>query len=118
MSEAEGVRISMEWNDSPENIVKTAGINDDFMLFAHSELKRFMDPYLPFLTGMLANGRVEIRRDCIHFTVPYAAGFYSGKRTPKTFYHPKATSQWDRKVIKNDGNRYFASLQSYIRGAK
>ncbi|MDR2046529.1 MAG: minor capsid protein [Clostridiales bacterium] len=107
-------------------------IDDGFMTFAHAELKRLSDKYVPFgyynkesvgakdkgQGGILAGSAIP-SAEYLEYAVPYAHYQYAGKvmnmRT-KTYTgaelqyttekHPLAGKEWDKAMIRSEGHTF------------
>ncbi len=90
-------------------------INNRTMLFAHSELYRLCDKYVPMQTGMLAQN-VEITPKYVRYVSPYASRMYYGVgfnfRKDK---HPLATAMWNKVAMETQRDKLTRSVEAYMR---
>lgn len=70
------VRINI--SDALRRLRKAAEPDDRLMLYAHTRLAAYCQPYVPMQTGTLAN-TVEITPTHIEYTAPYAHYQYMGE---------------------------------------
>lgn len=89
--------------------------NDRVRLFAHNELWRLCDKYVPMRTGTLA-GTVEITPDYVRYIVPYAARMYYGVgfRFSKE-KHALATALWDKVAMETQRDKLTRAVAAYMR---
>lgn len=89
--------------------------NDCVRLFAHNELWRLCDKYVPMRTGTLA-GTVEITPDYVRYIVPYAARMYYGVgfRFSKE-KHALATALWDKVAMETQRDKLTRAVAAYMR---
>lgn len=77
--------------------------------FTH-EMRRRMDPYVPFLNGPLKNTAVE-HEDSVEYTQPYAQ---------KQYYENKGKGlrgkEWDRRCWADHGDSILESVAKYAGG--
>ena len=79
--------------DNLENVVH----DDETMLLVHARYSQILDPYVPYDTGYLSQGSVEIEPDGVVYTADYAWRQYYGENfNHKTEVHPLATAFWDK----------------------
>jgi hypothetical protein len=88
-------------------------VNDDqTMLLIHALFAQTIDPYVPYDTGYLSKGSVEIESDGVVYTAEYAQKQYYGDEfRHKTEVHPLATAFWDRVAMQTE-------LDSFAEGVK
>lgn len=89
--------------------------NDRVRLFAHNELWRLCDEYVPMRIGTLA-GTVEITPDYVRYIVPYAARMYYGVgfRFSKE-KHALATAMWDKVAMETQRDKLTRAVAAYMR---
>jgi len=116
--------LTVKWNKPIEQIIKQNVLGKDTMMFAGSEAKRLMTPFVPFDTGTLADTAQIIADDTsasIHYVQPYAGVTYYGERKGRPINirkekHPLATKLWDKFSMESGGKeKLIAALQEYIR---
>lgn len=90
-------------------------INDRVRLFAHSELYRLSNKYVPMRTGYLAQN-VEITPQHVRYKAPYAARMYYGVgfRFRKD-RHPLATAMWDKVAMQTQRGKLTRAVAAYMR---
>ena len=83
--------------------------------FAAAEWLRLYTPYVPYRTGVLANGATTIYPWKIAHTAPYARYIYNGDSF--RFYtgmHPLAGSRWDQRAAPLQKPKLIQALQAFI----
>ena len=90
-------------------------LNDETLkLRIASEFERYCEPYVPFLTGMLAQ-TTEVTPDYVEYTVPYAHYQYVGENfNHTTTFHPLATAYWDRVMLETQGDEFLEQVNAHI----
>lgn len=84
----------------------------------HAAMKKYMVPYVPFRTGMLAIHKAEVHTDYVLYNVPYANKIYNTRwmRFNKSF-HPLATDHWAEAMIRAKNKYYIKEVAKIIRKA-
>lgn len=90
-------------------------INDRVRMFAHNELYRLSNKYVPMQTGYLAQN-VEITPKYVRYKAPYAARMYYGVgfRFRKN-KHPLATAMWDKVAMQTQRDKLTRAVEAYMR---
>ena len=90
-------------------------INDRVRLFAHNELYRLSNKYVPMQTGYLVQN-VEITPKYVRYKAPYAARMYYGVgfRFRKN-KHPLATAMWDKVAMQTQRDKLTRAVAAYMR---
>lgn len=89
--------------------------SDRVRLFAHNELWRLCDKYVPMRTGTLA-GTVEITPEYVRHVVPYAARMYYGVGFNfSTEKHALATAMWDKVAMETQRDKLTRAVAAYMR---
>lgn len=86
------------------------------MLFASTTLARYLDPYVPFRSGVLARTARPTTRG-VEYIQPYARRMYYGERFNFTkAYHPLATAKWldPLKYNKTKMKEYTTEIERYL----
>lgn len=100
-------------------------IDDDVRQFAHMELGRLSDPYVPAQQGILAKS-TEATPEHLRYHMVYAHRQYVGMteggegKPPRPFdyrkdVHPLATSEWDQAMMKDRDQILIREIRGYIR---
>ena len=80
--------------------------DEPLRLSINNALARYCDPYVPMLTGTLAQ-TVEVTPECVRYIQPYARRQYYGDSFNFTKdYHPLATSRWDEAMMLDRGDEF------------
>ena len=72
----------------------------EFKKKANEAFAETYDPYVPYITGRLAN-RKTITEDGITYTQDYADEVYVSTHPHNLEYHPLASSRWDEVAMQN-----------------
>lgn len=86
-----------------------------FGQFAASELSKGLDPYVPMLTGQLADSVVP-RPFEVGYGARYAAPVYFENRRYNRALHPRATWKWLEAYKANDAQKLADSCARYLGG--
>jgi len=90
-------------------------IDDTLMLQIHAAFERYCEPYVPFLTGMLAQ-TTRVFPEYVEYIQPYAHYQYVGEHFDHTLiYHPKATAYWDKVMMTEQGDAFLAEVKALIK---
>lgn len=110
-------KITIKWNKTPSEIAVALALDDpQTRKFAHSQLRAFCEPYVPFRTGMLALHKAEVHENFVLYNVPYAKRMYDGRGgAPNRSAHPKATKEWDRAMLAEKREDFVAAIAQYIK---
>lgn len=60
------------------NLEKNVTADENFMLYGHTRLAAYCEPYVPMREGIL-NSSVKITPECITYSTPYAHYMYMGE---------------------------------------
>lgn len=97
-----------------DNNLEKKIITQDVKIFASSEARRLMDPFVPFRTGQLAKN-VKVTEDTIHYLEPYARKMYYGENLHFTKdYHPLATAKWNEVAMTSQKDKLANAIKRYI----
>ena len=100
--------------------------------FLRDPADRFMDPYIPFDSGMLKNNKRYPNNYSIKYVSPYAHYHYKGKKAvgaskPKGVKRtisgvdmkyqgaPKRGSEWDKRMMNDRKNDLARDVENYIK---
>lgn len=105
---------TFEWFDENKTLKRILG-NNRVGTFVASTCERFMNPYVPMDTGMLAqNTLVEPFK--VTYNQPYAHRQFNGNGFNfSRDMHPLATSHWDKAMQSARGNDIANEVSIYIR---
>lgn len=114
-------KVDIEYiqKQSPQQTIKNLHLEDPKVKRRiHSVMKRYMEPYVPFRTGMLAVHKAEVHNDYVLYNVPYAKRLYETRwlRLNKSF-HPLATDHWAEAMIKAKNQYFVDEVRKIIRKA-
>lgn len=103
-------RVNVDF--TPEQILKLKGLekNGPAQRFFTGEFRRKMDPYVPFLTGVLKDTAIE-NVDSIQFITPYAQKQYhenGGKGL--------RGKEWDQRCWADNGDQIVQSVADFVGG--
>lgn len=93
--------------------------DDNVMLAVQSRLLDFCTPYVPMLEGPLSQ-TATVDKEGVTWVQPYAHYQYIGiSPTGKEFnytktFHPLATREWDKAMIRDRGDEFAESIQDII----
>ena len=98
-------------------------IDDKIMLEIHNLYAKMMDPYVPFLEGVLAQsteintkGTAYAEPKGVHYIQPYAHRQYHGSEFNHTLdYHPLATAYWDEAMMRDKGDEFKKQVENILR---
>ena len=89
-------------------------MTDDAKVFFLDTWYRYMFPYIPFVTGMLAED-VDISSDGIYFKTIYAHRQYEGTGFNFTRdFHPKAGAHWGQVAADLHGDAIVKEFKNYV----
>jgi len=89
-------------------------VSPEAKIFLLTSWYRAMYPYIPFVTGMLADN-VEIKEDGIYFNQVYAGRQYFGDGFNFTKdQHPLAQARWGDVAWELDGEKIMNDFKQYI----
>lgn len=95
--------------------IKTIASNRKVGLFLASTCERYMNPYVPMDTGMLAQNTV-VEPFRVYYNQNYAADVYEGNgRNFHKDKHPLATAKWDEAMISAKRNQIAKEMTEYIK---
>mgnify|MGYP004511384655 CR=1 FL=1 len=108
--------LSLHWKKKLQaKALEQRYCNDRVRLFAHSELHRLYQKYVPMQTGALAN-TVEITPEYVRHVVPYAARMYYGVGFNfSTEKHALATAMWDKVAMETQRDKLTRAVAAYMR---
>lgn len=105
-----GTQVKVEL--SSDQILKTRGlqVGGPAQRFFTGEFRRKMDPYVPFLTGVLKDTAIE-NVDSIQFVTPYAQ---------KQYHENKGNGlrgkEWDQRCWADNGDQIVQSVADFVGG--
>lgn len=89
--------------------------DEDTMLLVHARFAQIIDPYVPYDTGYLSQGSVEINADGVTYTADYAWKQYYGEDFKhKTEVHPLATAFWDKVAMETHFEEFADEVKEII----
>lgn len=89
-------------------------IDDTLMLRIHAAFERYCEPYVPFLTGALAQ-TTNVTSQYVEYLVPYAHYQYEGDDFNHTLiYHPLASAHWDQAMLNTQGEEFVEQVNALI----
>lgn len=92
--------------------IKSIPQDEQTMLLIHALFAQTVDPYVPYDTGYLSQGSVEIAPDGVIYTAEYAwKQYYGDEFRHNTEIHPLATAFWDKVAMETQ-------LDSFAEGVK
>ena len=91
-------------------------INDpDTMLLVHARYAQILDPYVPYDTGFLSQGSMEIESYGVVYTAEYAwKQYYTTTFHHKTDIHPLATAYWDKVAMETHIDEFAEDVKEII----
>lgn len=97
---------------SPSQILTTRGLqtNGSAQRFFTGELRRKMDPYIPFLNGPLKNTAIE-NEDSVQYITPYAQRQYHENKGKGL-----RGKEWDKRCWADNGDQIVQSVADYVGG--
>lgn len=102
---------TIQWHGTIESIAKSKYGNDKVGKFTAETCARYMDAYVPYLTGVLSTTYVTEPWK-VKYLMPYAHRQYNGEGFNFTKdFHPLATSKWDTHV---DRQAIAREIEKYI----
>lgn len=92
-------------------------VNDEgTMLAVHTQFAKTVDPWVPYLTGMLAHRTIQITPQCVRYTQPYARYQYYGVGFNHTKdVHPLASAMWDKVAMQSKGDSFRQSVEKILK---
>ena len=85
---------------------------------AYQMMYAMCDPYVPYVTGQLANN-VTVDSQGIHYLQPYAEDVYASNHYHSQSVHPLASSRWDEAMYRDHKDEFDAKLTEIVnRGTK
>lgn len=90
--------------------------NPTTMLAIHNTLAKRCDPYVPMLTGKLAeSGMAHVTAEGVTYTTPYARRQYYGDNfNHTTEFHPLASARWDEAMMRDHGDEFLKEVQDIL----
>jgi len=91
-------------------------VNDPTTMIAvYNTLAKKCDPYVPFLEGPLSQ-TVRISSEGVRYIQPYARYQYYGAHfNHTTDYHPLASAQWDKAMMRDHRQEFSQEVKEIIR---
>lgn len=88
--------------------------NPTTMIAIYNTLAKRCDPYVPFLNGPLSQTNV-VSAEGVRYIQPYARYQYYGVDfNHTTDYHPLASAMWDKAMLRDHGEEFFAEVKDII----
>lgn len=102
--------------------IMTEAQNRDTMTAIYNNLAKKCDPYVPFLTGALAQsnevnpkGTAYPDEEGVHYIQPYARYQYYGVDFNHTVeYHQLATAMWDKAMMRDKGDEFRQEVKEIL----
>lgn len=111
--------------------------DDKCMYQIHNEFARLMDPFVPYATGTLAEKTVQITKEKVIYTQPYARYQYMGELyvapngsawahkdekkhgtgIPLNYnkeFHQKASKEWDKAMMSERGEEFLKHVADIL----
>ena len=108
------VSVKVSISDSLKQRLKNLD-SPNTMLAIHNTLARYCDPYVPFLTGDLAQ-TTAITPTGVTYIQPYARYQYYGDDFNHTLdYHPLASARWDQAMMRDHREEFTEEIKDIIR---
>lgn len=108
------------WNYPTAQLFKEKGINEELAIFSAETFARYMNPFVPFQTGILSSSYItgaDNTNGYVKYTQRYArAQFFGDNFKHNLDYHPKATSRWDKAAWNADKDRIMGEINEYRKG--
>lgn len=99
-----------KWNKSKDKVIEDCGINREFYIGVSETAARYMAPFVPRKEGVLFSNYItgaDEKGGYVTYTSPYAQHQYYGIGFQHTKdFHPLATSEWDKAMMKAKGEQY------------
>lgn len=91
-------------------------VNDDYTrTMIHALLAQTVDPWVPYDTGYLSKGSVEIDETGVIYTADYAWRQYYGENfNHKREVHPLATAFWDKVAMETQFDAFAEGVKEII----
>lgn len=112
--------FTVEVDETTDRIVETIaskveGLIDTGLVMDISKLfVEMCDPYVPYRTGRLAHSATPSGQGVTYYA-PYAEEQYERMDTNFTReYHPLATGHWDKAMLTNQGDEFYAKVKDII----
>lgn len=107
------MRVKMDLSGVAPKIKRIAA-NRKVGLFLATTCERYMNPYVPMDTGMLAQNTV-VEPFRVYYNQDYAKKVYNGtNRNFSKEKHPLATAKWDEAMISAKRNQIAKEVTEYI----
>lgn len=112
------VTVDVQFDDSALQDKLENLLGDDWMMTEiHNVLAKMCDPYVPWLTGNLAqSGMGGVSAAGVHYPGPYAHYQYYGLEFNHTLdYHPKASAMWDKAMMSEVGDSFIKQVEEIVK---
>ena len=112
--------MRFSFNRPVEQIIKSAGVNDDMLRYAASAARELMQDFVPYDTGKLlasAEESVQDGRGRVRYNTHYARFVYYGEH--KIFCrenNPMAGAFWDRAMMQIHRDELAGRVEQFIKG--
>ena len=80
---------------------------------AYQVLYAMCDPYVPYVTGQLANN-VAVDSAGVHYLQPYAEDVYYSNHYHSPSVHPLASSRWDEVMYRDHKDEFDKKLTDIV----
>lgn len=100
-------------NDDMLKLVNEALEDDEVMTDINQKFAEICDPYVPYITGKLANN-ITVNSNGITYNQPYAEEVYNSHNLHNKEQHPLATSRWDEVAFANHEEEIGAEVKERI----
>ena len=113
-----GTKITVKM-DKPKTILTKRKLNKDgkAQVYFTNQCAKYMNNYVPFLTGRLKDEDVEIGTNYVKYNAPYARKqYYTNKGTGKRNLSGLRGKLWDKKMWTYKGKEILKNLANYVGG--
>lgn len=109
------IRVEVEVNEAALQDKLFALFNDETTMTAiHNLLARTVDPWVPYLEGMLSQ-TLEITPMYVRYLMPYAHYQYYGVGFNHTIeHHPLASAQWDKVAMQSQKDIFMEQVKGIL----
>ena len=105
------LRVDLDMNKLRADILSV--LTPEVMTQMYLELYSACDPYVPYVTGALANN-VAIDSNGIHYLQSYAEDVYNSNRYHSPSVHPLASSYWDEAMYRDHKDEFDKKLTDIV----
>ena len=105
--------LEMYLKEETMKYINTMLADPKFRTQVNQEFAEICDPYVPFVTGQLAEN-IRVDSNGITYEQPYASNVYDSMNVHSKEFHPLATSQWDEVAFANHKDELTAKTKEII----